>query len=349
MKFHSVFFFFFNVFFLAQCQFGSLKLDSKPNDQFQITSSNIFSPKSSTKMLKRITSLVNTPTFTINSLSSPEYPENLKYTETDDYDVYIIVLPHFQSFVTKDDVIVETGVGGMHIRVKDSGLYHNDAFFPDLTEETHSSIIRGRDYEESVSFFRKLKTAENIEVSVNLREGNSYEIMVKLPKKDLEPQTLIRKINRYFAQGLSPYTNSDKKIKEIKDKINEPFVRNVRVDPLTGLKEEVFKKGQDQETKTKKQSLTEVVQDFLKGTGEKVESFAKDVEESTKEMVEKMQKETYTEKNADEKMKKKKEENKKKGEEEMKENQSKNLAMEEEVNKKLDEKKENEDEYQYNE
>ena len=335
---------------MVQCQFGLLKLDSKPNDQFQMTSSNIFSPKSSSKMLKRIASLVNTPTFTIKSLSSPEYPENLKYTETDDYDVYIIVLPHFQSFVTKDDVIVETGVGGVHVRVKDSGLYHNDAFFPDLTEETPSSIIRGRDYEESVSFSRKLKTAENIEVSINLRKGNSYEIMVKLPKKDLEPQTLMRKMNKFSAQGLSPYTNSEKKINETKAKINEPFVRNVRVDPLTGLKEEVFKKGQDQdEAKTKKQSLTEVVQDFLKGTGEKAESFVKDVEESTKEMVEKMKKETYTEKNADEKMKKKKEENKKKGEEEMKESQSKNSAMEEKVNKKLEENKENEDEYQYNE
>ena len=149
-------------------QFGTLKLDSKPNNQFQLTATNIYSPATTTKMLKRITSLVNTPTFTLENLNPPQYPDNIKYTETDDNDVYIIVLPHMPSYVKKEDIIVENGLAGIKIKVKDSGLYHNDAFFPDLTDETHSSIIRGRDYEQSISYFRKLRTAMKCHLFIKL-------------------------------------------------------------------------------------------------------------------------------------------------------------------------------------
>ena len=337
------------------CQYHSLNLDSKPNDQFVMTPTSLYSPKSNTNMLKKLYSLVDTPKVMVQDLHPPQYPSNIKYTETQNDAIYYIELPHFPSFISKNDIIVEVGVAGVKITAKDSGLYHNDAFFPDLTENTLSSIVKGRDYELDLTFFRKLKSNESqIQIDISAKEGNSYEVKLTIDKNQLVDQPLLTKKNSSYTKFITTVINSDEKLKKMKELIKEPFGEsNERILPDTGLKIEVFKKGGEDPVKEKTnriEDLVKIMQDLKEGKDDQVKKTMDNVVEQSKDDVEKMKKEVYTESNMDKKMKEKQEKSKKEGEKAMKENIGKSNdmfnALDSEAEK--EQKKENEEEYEYN-
>ena len=345
MKFLLILFSLFYSIYIICAQFGSLNLNAKPNDQFQLTSSSLFSPKSTSNVLKKLYSLVDTHQFVIENTDSPQYPDNIKYTETDSNAIYFIELPHFPKFITKNDIKVETGVAGVRIIAKDSGLYHNDAFFPDLTEDTMNSIVRGRDYQINLRYFRKLKNNESKTlVEIKEKEGNSYEVIITINKNELEPQPLLRKMKRLYAKSINTIVNSPEKLKEIKEKIKKPFLRNERILPDSGAKIEVFKK--EKETFVDQhESLAQMVKDFTEG-----KNVDEKIKKESKKVIEEMKNEKYTEENMEEKIKKKREEDKKKGEKLLEENLKKTEEMTAALEKKSKDKeqKENEEEYEYN-
>lgn len=291
MKFILIIFCLFIYFFQVFTQVGSLKLEETPNDQYQMTSNAIFSPNSTSHMLKKIYSLVNTPKFIIENMKSPEYPNNIKYTESKSSVIYIIELPHFPSFITKDDIIIEKGVAGVKVKVKDSGLYHNDAFFPDLTENTLSSIVRGRDYELVLHFFNKIQEGnENlVDSKINEKDDNSYEIILTVPKKILEPQPLLNKVNRLFVKSINTVA-SPEKIKKMQEEIKKPFLRSERTMPGSGLKMEIFKKNEDGDEKGNSDfDVLDVKNYFPKQnyTKEEAKNLAKEISEKSKKQGEK--------------------------------------------------------------
>lgn len=326
MKFILIIFCLFIYFFQVLTQVGSLKLEETPNDQYQVTSNAIFSPNSTSHMLKKIYSLVNTPKFIIENMKSPEYPNNIKYTESQSSVIYIIELPHFPSFITKDDIIIEKGVSGISIKAKDSGLYHNDAFFPDLTENTLSSIVKGRDYELVLHYFRKiLKGNESlVDTKINEKDDNSYEIILTIPKKILEPQPLLNKVNRLFAKSINTVA-SPEKIEKMQEEIKKPFLRSERTIAGSGLKMEIFKKNEDGDEKGDSDFDILDVQNYFP-------------------------KQNYTKEEAKNRAKEINEKIKTQGEKDFQKSQKKNEQMQQEIEDQLKKKQmeENEEEYEYN-
>jgi hypothetical protein len=61
-------------------QLGSLDLNAKLGPEYQLDSS-IYKNEGS-KLIKKISSLVNTPSFIINNQELPKNGDNIKYTET---------------------------------------------------------------------------------------------------------------------------------------------------------------------------------------------------------------------------------------------------------------------------
>lgn len=62
-------------------QMGSLDLTAKLGPEYQLDSS-IYTSQGS-KLIKKISSLVNTPSFIINNQDLPQNGDNIKYTETE--------------------------------------------------------------------------------------------------------------------------------------------------------------------------------------------------------------------------------------------------------------------------
>lgn len=62
-------------------QKGSLNLNAKLGPEYQLDSS-VYT-KQGSKLIKKISSLVNTPSFIINNEDLPQNGDNIKYTETD--------------------------------------------------------------------------------------------------------------------------------------------------------------------------------------------------------------------------------------------------------------------------
>lgn len=331
MKFFIIIYLFYNFCLEILSQYGSLKLDSKPNEQFQLTPQSLFTANTSSKTLKKLYSLVNTPQFIISSQNPPITPDNIKYTETDKEVIYIIELPHFPLFITKNDLIFDNGISGLSIIAKNSGLYHNDAFFPDLTEGTINSIVKTKDYRLDLRFFRRLKSKETPpNIKINEKPNNSFEIIVTIDKKNLEPQPFLRKLTDLSTQPINTVVFSNERIAKIKEKFKKPFIRAQRLDPLTGLEMEVFKKGEINENK----DLSQILKEFIK------EGDENPMDLGQKHKNDLLKNEEYTEKNMDEKIAKKKEADRKESEENLKEN----LQKTEEMQRKL----ENEEEYEYN-
>lgn len=220
-------------------QYGSLPLKSIANAEFQLDD-KIFTNKSP-NLLKKIYSLVNIPAFIIEDKTPPSPPDNIKYTETLSQSIYTLELPSFPVYVKKDDIMITQGTNGVHIEVKDSGLFANDAFFPDLSLDSFSSVVRGKNYQISLKFFEKIKINKTAKIEIIPKEQNSYEIIVTIEKNDLEPRNYLRKIDHYYAKNINSIVSSAKK-EEIDKKFKQEFDKSDEIFPNTGEKVEIFRK-----------------------------------------------------------------------------------------------------------